>query len=927
LRAYLVTVFNGEVREGQGIWLVLGLFAFGALGGAFLGFIYSYLSAEEPGSPKLPRGSYSLIWRLALVAGVVVAVWLLFRPLMSQIRPLLTPQEAELSSVLSTDTIGVHWNAPYTFTRTRGLRAEARQPDLFASQDGRLVLTWVQGVDDETADILYAFGAWDVASQEIVWDDPSNLFSQAFTSPVENVSEPQITLDHSGAAHLVWVENGQIFYSRCQSGECTPPAVLSNLADLACAAAVQPDSRNDGPAIAIDAEDNLMVVWRNDAGALPFVSWPAAEAPSETPDGCLTDESVGGNQVVSAPSLVAGTSGEFISAYAAGEDIYLARFVEQAWNASSERIGQGDQPQVYMDGGGQVYAAWCDGDQLQVWNGEQPSIITNISCASRPELAQDSAGAMHVVWYGDQVQNVSDRIGPQHVLYESIQKEAGWSLPTIVAITGGRVQPALTSGWENTLHLVWNGNQNKQNELYVASQIQYDCPGDDLTGISQVVYQVVRQAGFRKPGDLISYCWNHYDRLLFTPNPQPGFSEQAPTVNGAFDQIGELIEAAHYEALYSTMWYDKDANLDSPGGVIAQSVARLYYKLKEDPASYPRGLTVRILLGNPPELAGQLWYLLEDLRNAGVEKMIDPEIGWRLEVADYAGNLPHSHVKMLVIDGKTAMAAGFNTTYDHFDNDHYSGKGAGRFDLGIQVSGPVAQESVRVFDDLWVGASRRHCSNFHPAVDELWQATCYDLRASGGHVPEVLRYDLTGGDSTAFSMYRSMSRDEADQQIVAALSSAHKTIDVIHVNFTMQLICDLNLLLNVCTADQDMPYLDALIKAAKDNGARVRILVTPDPFEGIESLIAISIIRGELLEAGVEDMVEVRFFDGEMHPKANLIDDEFLIVGSQNFHYSAFGKGVGLNEYSLGVSDPRAIEDFKRVYDYYWERSAIPKNE
>jgi phosphatidylserine/phosphatidylglycerophosphate/cardiolipin synthase-like enzyme len=353
----------------------------------------------------------------------------------------------------------------------------------------------------------------------------------------------------------------------------------------------------------------------------------------------------------------------------------------------------------------------------------------------------------------------------------------------------------------------------------------------------------------------------------------------------------------------------------------------LYYKLKEDPASYPRGLTVRILLGNPPELAGQLWYLLEDLRDAGVEKMLDPEIGWRLEVADYAGNLPHSHVKMLVIDGKTAMAAGFNTTYDHFDNDHYSGKGAGRFDLGIQVSGPVAQESVRVFDDLWVGASRRHCSNFHPAVDELWQATCYDLRASGGHVPEVLRYYLPGGDSTVFSMYRSVKRDESDQEIVTALSSAQKTIDVVHVNFTMPLICDLNLLFDVCTSDQDLPFLDAMIKAAEEDGVRERIMITPDPFEGIESLIAINILRGVLEEAGVEDLVEVRFFEGEMHSKANLIDDEFLIIGSQNFHYSAFGEGVGLNEYNLGVSDPRAIEDFKRVYDYYWERSMIPDNE
>ena len=75
----------------------------------------------------------------------------------------------------------------------------------------------------------------------------------------------------------------------------------------------------------------------------------------------------------------------------------------------------------------------------------------------------------------------------------------------------------------------------------------------------------------------------------------------------------------------------------------------------------------------------------------------------------------------------------------------------------------------------------------------------------------------------------------------------------------------------------------ALIKAAGENGARVRILVTPDPFEGVESLIALQILQGELAKMGIEHLVEVRFFEGDMHPKANLIDDQFLIIGSQKF--------------------------------------------
>jgi cardiolipin synthase len=51
-----------------------------------------------------------------------------------------------------------------------------------------------------------------------------------------------------------------------------------------------------------------------------------------------------------------------------------------------------------------------------------------------------------------------------------------------------------------------------------------------------------------------------------------------------------------------------------------------------------------------------------------------------------------------------------------------------------------------------------------------------------------------------------------------------------------------------------------------------------------------------------------------------LIYDEFLVVGSQNLHYSAFGGGA-LTEYSLGVTDPQAIEDYQRMFDYMWDRA------
>ncbi|HFE65855.1 MAG TPA: hypothetical protein ENJ93_01220, partial [Chloroflexi bacterium] len=376
-------------------------------------------------------------------------------------------------------------------------------------------------------------------------------------------------------------------------------------------------------------------------------------------------------------------------------------------------------------------------------------------------------------------------------------------------------------------------------------------------------------------------------------------------------------------------WYDADAddNNDSPGSLLAQAVAELYERVRANPERYPRGMTVRILLGNPPEAAkgdfsNQIWNVLNDLRDAGIPEMRNEALGWNLEVADFEGAFPHSHVKTLIVDGKTAVAAGYNMSYEHFPKDHPSGLGNGRNDLGIQITGPVAQESQRMFDDLWEGSDSRTCVDFNP-VYVIWQATCFDRPAAVSHAPETQKYFLPGGDSDAFSMYRTEVYNEADRQIVAALHAAEKSIDLIHVNFIAQLICDLDLLYDVCTFAQAMPYLNSLLDTISRNDTRLRLLVKSAPIDGVETSMALSLFRAEIERRGLEDRVEVRFFNGPMHYKTALIDDEFLIVGSQNYHYSAFGDGQGLAEYSLGTDDPQAIADYKRLFEYQWERAIV----
>jgi cardiolipin synthase len=84
-------------------------------------------------------------------------------------------------------------------------------------------------------------------------------------------------------------------------------------------------------------------------------------------------------------------------------------------------------------------------------------------------------------------------------------------------------------------------------------------------------------------------------------------------------------------------------------------------------------------------------------------------------------------------------------------------------------------------------------------------------------------------------------------------------------------------------------------------------------------------LEDELARRGLDDLVEVRFFNGRVHAKSALIDRQMLIVGSQNFHYSSFGEG-GLLEFVAATEDPDAIEAYQTMFDYYWEQ-AIPVDE
>jgi len=90
---------------------------------------------------------------------------------------------------------------------------------------------------------------------------------------------------------------------------------------------------------------------------------------------------------------------------------------------------------------------------------------------------------------------------------------------------------------------------------------------------------------------------------------------------------------------------------------------------------------------------------------------------------------------------------------------------------------------------------------------------------------------------------------------------------------------------------------------------------------GIENNIAIDVLEEELAARGLSDKVEIRYFEQDMHIKSALIDREFLVVGNQNFHYSAWGGDGTLAEYDLSTEAAEAILNYEQFFEYYWDRA------
>jgi phosphatidylserine/phosphatidylglycerophosphate/cardiolipin synthase-like enzyme len=547
-------------------------------------------------------------------------------------------------------------------------------------------------------------------------------------------------------------------------------------------------------------------------------------------------------------------------------------------------------------------------------------------CFADPLVSTDANAAQHAVWYTDRVARALNGETAGHFLVESILANGTWSTPAIVARTDQMVEPQLSGTDAGTLYLTWDGAGQS------LSMTPYYCDGPPEGAISQAVYAAVNTDRFHAPDDPIPYCGNRFDRMHFTPNPlAPGQPlEQTPL--GAFNTLGDVISNAKYEVNLVNMQWDAPSEYESPGKGISRAVAELYEKVRAHPENYPRGMTVRILLGNLPEpavlsLADQTHHVISDLRDEGVGPS-DAEIGWDIQLGNYQGNLPHAHSKILVVDGETAVAAGFNISYLHLDKSLPYYLDLGMTDMGLQMTGPVAQMVLTAYDDLWANSDRITCWGNAPASKLLFSLFCGTEPTVVYHPPEVLRFRVAeDNDRAAFALHHTSAHLESDEALLAAIGAAQETIDLFQVNFSLSTPClVLSLISDYCTQDDFAPvYMLALRDAVINNDVHVRVMMEETAMNGVENRTGVIWLYKQLEAAGKEGNVELRFSSNKMHNKAMLVDQEFLVVGSQNFHYSAWGD-PSLTEYNLATDDPGAVEQFLNEYEYWWDQ-AVPVRE
>ncbi len=363
-------------------------------------------------------------------------------------------------------------------------------------------------------------------------DEGETWHEKALTSENYDQINPAIAIDSNDYLHVVW--------QGCHLGSPDHPQIRYRKYTTVWGAIVNITTDTGWtqrvPTIAVDSNDNLHVVWQK----IDFI-------------GCTW------------------------CWYGCGP-LYHSKYTN-SWSAPV-RIGEGDQymeedPAIAVDGNDYLHVAWSSGGYRNgvCWHSAyrrytdswQP--VESFECyACRPSIAVDSEGNVHFVSsYGAYSSAVKYRK----------RTASGWEDPEIIApdAPGGR-NPSIAIDGNDYLHVAWNDNGNIKYRKKTSSWQATETIISDTDSVSPKLiwswYPEVNGMRTNIPKNGFAFVWNDGDMIKFyksadlewesgvnqppnlPTNPQPGNDEAGVSLNPTLsvdvsDPNGDTLDVTFYD--------------------------------------------------------------------------------------------------------------------------------------------------------------------------------------------------------------------------------------------------------------------------------------------------------------------------------------------------------------------------------------------
>jgi len=352
---------------------------------------------------------------------------------------------------------------------------------------------------------------------------------------------------------------------------------------------------------------------------------------------------------------------------------------------------------------------------------------------------------------------------------------------------------------------------------------------------------------FERVPEFAQKYFTHGNRVtsLFDASVTPGDEQDE-----IFKQVKDVVKGAHKSIQVEMFSLEQKALVD----LLVSEVKK--------------GIDVQVIMDPPNEaMEDAKKQAIEALRKGGVKVLLYPVKEAGSEEAKY-GQI--NHVKMLLVDGKTAIIGGMNWG-EHSPNNH---------DYDVKVEGPTVSKMGWLFREDWItsGGDKKDL----PYIGEQ-----QPIEGASSWVNLI----VSGLDERERTIGKTIRRS-----IDNAKKSVHAELFVLTERATIA----------------------SLIKA-KQRGVDVKVIL--NPLKIGENAVNEK-AYGELKDAGVK----VKWYNPneatqeKLHAKMGVFDGDQVIVGSANWSYAGFNVN---READVEIHDPEVGSEFDTVFASDWKNKTV----